>query len=271
MNQDPMELIKHGLSLKVHERDDVDQPFIVIGNDQKVQGLDHLNHEPVRIEQQIEVSTEQSFYDYLNKFKLPSTMIVCVRNYAVVKAYIDYHDAGKDEAGVADYGDHQASKNTHKLTLKMPLSRQWQRWQDINKEKLSQVRFAEFIEDNISDIAEPSSADLLTDVTNFRLVKKATFGSKVNLHNGEFDFHYKTDGDPNGSVKLPEKIYLGIPVFDGGKPYKVEIRLRYRVSDEGDLKLWFELSNDEDVYDDAFDKVVSNIKDKYSDLLVLNS
>ena len=132
---------------------------------------------------------------------------------------------------------------------------------------MDQVAFAEFIEANFPDIhsadgAGPSGADLLEVATNFKATGKVNFASGTRLQNGTVNFTYQEEingsAGPKGDIKVPETFFIAVAVFEGGSPYKVEAKLRYRLKD-GKLALWFELIRDHKVLEAAFKDVWDQI------------
>jgi uncharacterized protein YfdQ (DUF2303 family) len=119
--------------------------------------------------------------------------------------------------------------------------------------QMNQIQFAEFIEANVPDItsttaSEPSGAEMLEVAINFKAQKKVNFASGQVLANGQVDFKYQEEiqgsAGANGNIKVPERFFIGIPVFEGGDPYKLEAKLRWALND-GKLTMWFELVRDQ--------------------------
>jgi len=261
--EDSLKLIQLGQSLAPIKDEKTGREFVVLSERQRLEDLDFLLEEPRRIKKQFSLSTELSFTQYVDKFLRPETIFLCMKSHPYIHAIIDYHDK-VDEKDLPSFC-------THLVDYKPVHSIEWNRWTNTCGKKMTQVAFAEFIEDNIKDVVEPDSAQLFTDITNFRLIRRATFGSKINVQNGEIDFQYSNESEKNGSVKLPETLTLGIRVFEEGEYYNVNVKLRYRVDEDEGLVLWYEITNQDKVYDYAFNKIVERLTEKYSDNLVLNS
>lgn len=72
---------------------------------------------------------------------------------------------------------------------------------------------------------------------------------------GQVDFVFQEEiqgsAGAKGHIKVPERFYIGIPVFEGGAPYRIECKLRYRLKD-GALSMWFDLVRDHKVQEAAF-------------------
>lgn len=61
------------------------------------------------------------------------------------------------------------------------------------------------------------------------------------------------------TMKLFEKIAIGIPIFWGGDAYQITARLRYRVK-EGRLTFWYELIRPDKILEDATKTLINKIK-----------
>lgn len=85
------------------------------------------------------------------------------------------------------------------------------------------------------------------------------------LANGQVDFKYQEEiqgsAGANGNIKVPERFFIGIPVFEGGDPYKLEAKLRWRLND-GKLTMWFELVRDHKVLEAAFQDIWKKIAEE---------
>ena len=108
---------------------------------------------------------------------------------------------------------------------------EWGDWNSNNKKRMSQIEFAEFLDEHIADIVgdgkrAPSAAEVLEAVTNLNDVRNVTFGSKVSLANGMASFVY-TEKSPSGAVSeghvsVPAEFLIGIPVFETAPPTPFE-------------------------------------------------
>lgn len=148
------------------------------------------------------------------------------------------------------YGDHSA-------TYKCPLSRQWIVWNGKNKVAMSQVAFAEFIEDNRLDITDPATADMMEIAQNISASSTGKFKSKINRVNGNVEFGWTENTEASagdGSMRVPEFFKLAIPVFDAGQKWEVTAKLRYRIKD-GNLLLWYDLEDAQKVLEHAIEEV----------------
>lgn len=190
---------------------------------------------------------------------------------ASFSAYVQAHKDGRsrifaDIAGqkLVAVLDHHATEapgwGRHRAVLATKLSKPWLAWMGINKNALGQVPFAEFIENNLRDIAMPAGAEILRMVNTFQAKRSVTFDQAQNLTNGSVQLAYHdtvtaTGGGDKGMVEIPKEFILALYPFETGQvsvtKFQVTARLRYRLGD-GAVKLWVDMLNPEDVVETAF-------------------
>lgn len=206
-----------------------------------------------------------SFQQYLDKHGLTGeTEVTASVTQSTFHAVID---AGDDtEAGWAD----------HSITLKLAKSPEWQRWAGRSGQLVTQTDFAEFIEDNAKDIAEPSSAEILEIAQSLQVKRGVEFESGTRLQDGNVQFGYRENTTATagtvGQLSIPEKITLALRPFKGGDTYKVNAIFRYRLQGS-QLTLAFKLQEPEKVLEDAFNTVAEQVSDYTAqvDFLYLNA
>jgi uncharacterized protein YfdQ (DUF2303 family) len=173
----------------------------------------------------------------------------------------DYHRGG---GGKPRFGEHRAR-------YAFPLSNEWTKWTQHNATVMNQQSFAEWIENNLTDIAP--SDNIGPGVKAFAAQIGGSFaspsrllelshnlsirvGSKIhhaqNLGTGETQFTYVTEhqDEAGAPLKVPSAFVLAIPVFRGGALYQVPARLRYRVKD-GAVVWFYDLYRTDVVFDHA--------------------
>jgi uncharacterized protein YfdQ (DUF2303 family) len=188
--------------------------------------------------------------------------------------YIDVDYATSHVVATTVFNDHDESSagwQDHKAVFKPKFSAEWNIWIKFNKQKLSQVDLAQFLETNISDIAQidgskmPSGSDILTFVSQLEEKRTVKYGSAVNLQNGMVQIEFIEEGDKGTSSKLElfKEFAIGIRPFFDGTPYQLKAFLRYRIErNTGEIIFWFELQRADRVLEDACKEVIANIKDK---------
>lgn len=147
----------------------------------------------------------------------------------------------------------EAGWRDHTAFYECPLSAEWKAWSKANKNLFEQAEFAQFIEDNLPDIVEPSGADMLEISRTLEAKKKINFASGIRLSNGQQELTYEEQvagTASKGKLQIPEVFKIGIPVLEGGPRYSVQARLRYRI-DGGALVMWFDLLRPHKIIEDA--------------------
>ncbi len=226
-------------------------PFAILPAGYQVHDLESFLETPLRKKGTVKLRDEKSFIEYFKKHQLGSA-IYGTRVPAKFTAIFDDHR--KDEPG---WREHRAIYECH-------LSTEWNTWKAANKRVMSQADFAQFIEDNLPDIVSPSGAEMLEISRTLEAKKKVDFASAIRLDNGAVQFTYNeaTQGTAaKGKFTIPEVFHIGIPVLDGGAPYKIEARFRYRIA-EGNLSMWYDLLRAHKVYEDAIMEVWKTIQEE---------
>ena len=148
-------------------------------------------------------------------------------------------------------------------TYECPLSAEWRIWLGSNAKRMQQAEFAQFIEDNAPDCAEPDSATMIEVARSLEAKKSVRFASDLRLDTGARELSYETQISGmagKGKLQIPEVFTLGLAVLDGGPRYAVAARLRYRIDDAGKLSMWYDLVRPHKVLDDAVREAVQTIK-----------
>ncbi len=233
------------------------QPFAYVPMDTEIKSVEQYLKSPTRVHRALIVTTLESFNRYFNEFKNEGDGKVNSRIYAdgesvtVVGILDDHQTHGDDTPTWPSWCD-------HRVVYQCPYSRQWEAWMQMDRRKVGQVEFAEWLEDRTEDVQEPSGSDLLDLALNLQIHRKVVYGSATRLASGEHSFTY-SENNESGTVEIPAAITLGIPVFTDGTIYKITARLRYRLV-EGNLQLWFEMVEPQKYVEDAFAEVIATIQ-----------
>lgn len=244
--------VSNGMSLNTQ------LPTALVSNDFSVKSLEQYQSNPARIRQSVELKTEQSIIDYVNKFKIAGTAIFADLDKLKIIAVFDYHASPETPR----WGEHTASYS-------FPFSKDWKAWSEKDKSAMTQIEFGAFLENNIHCIASEGNAvsgtELLTMVLAFEETRKSEFKSVRRLQDGTMAFNYTDENLGGGKARLPEEITLGIQPFHNGDFYQLKARIRYRIKD-GSLTLWYELINSEKVLEDAFKTTLDSLKSTINDV-----
>ena len=145
-------------------------------------------------------------------------------------------------SGGPGFGDFRAS-------IAFRTTPQWAKWKAIDGKLLLQSEFAEFVEDNLADIATPDGATMMEIVTYFQATATTDFRSGIKLANGTVQLANNENVEAQvgaGNLAVPDLFEIALsPVF-GVTPFKVPARFRYRIENRR-LKLGFKLQRIEDV------------------------
>lgn len=210
----------------------------------------------------------ESFINYINRHKEPeSTTIYCNSNYR--SSSINFNCVFNDHLGHIDGHDTQNWRD-FRATYKPIFSEEWRRWVELNTtddgiRKFTQADLAQFLEENLKDVAAadgmPTGTDLLEMSTSFEANQDMRFKSAIRLQNGGVNMSFAQNDDDQTLVRMKmfEKIAIGIPVFWGGDAYQITARLRYRVLN-GKLTFWYELIRSDKVLEHANKNLIEKIK-----------
>ncbi len=114
--------------------------------------------------------------------------------------------------------------------LRLPLTPEWRIWLAVAGKDLSQLEFADFLEDHRLDVKDPDGANLLEIVTNITATRTAHFAQAQNLADGRIQFQVseglETRAGKAHTLTIPNSISLGLRPFAGGEAYRLDARLR---------------------------------------------
>lgn len=234
----------------------VGRPKVLVPADFKLVDLEGWRPvNPPLVEEIVETPDLESFIRYLKDFEDPRLALFVTAGPITgsecrVNAVIDYHEGGSP--GWCKF----------QCTWKPQLAVEWLRWTGLNGKKLTQVDFARFLEDNHAAVVSPAGADLLAIANTFKVSGSVTYNKAITLQNGNISFAYVDQRKATGGVgemEVPERFVLEIPVFFRGVKFNFEVKLRYKVTEQGELVLWLEMVNLDLVWQAAVDAVVEHL------------
>lgn len=161
----------------------------------------------------------ESFITFVTAHKESRTAIFANPEGKSIRAIFDFREAHDDQGAANGWGQFSAQ-----IILKE--SRKLKEWKKTT-ELMSQVDFANFIEDHVDDVLEPSGVDILAIATDLEASSSGSFAGRVNLQNGNVSLNYQDE--TKTSIEVPKEIVLAIPLFENGPRYKLRARLRYQV------------------------------------------
>lgn len=207
-----------------------------------------------------------------------------------VRSFVDYLKAHVDKAethifgaasekggsftAVLDYHPRDsklARTGEHMCQLALDVTPEWKRWLENDRKLLSQQQFAEFIEENLSDIVEPDGATILELSQLLQGKKEVSFKSGRNLRDGGITLQYVEDIKLNGGgvnrkddqMQLPDRFTIGLVPFVGGDGVSIAARLRFRIGNDGAVSFAYVLDRPYKVIEAGFsaarDRIESEI------------
>jgi uncharacterized protein YfdQ (DUF2303 family) len=221
--------------------------FTVVPKDYQIQSLEEFLPRPLRIAQNVLLHDADSLIAYVNEYAKPGvTHIFFDGPQEQFVAVLDYHE--KPEA--PNWCDHTATFHPRR-------SVEFTTWMNQNRKQMTQVDFARFLEENLPDIVEPNSAELLQVALTFEAKKSVEFSSGVRLANGQIQLAYDEivrGTAQKGTIEIPEQFVLGIAIHVNGPAYRIPVRLRWRLQ-EGKVAFWYEMVRPHRFIEDALKEI----------------
>lgn len=245
----------------------IDDPHVVVrvmpeGFSLRQVDLDaeHLRETPRRKRGTTVVRDAASFISLWSKHRASDSDIHADIDTATVTAVLNPHGVV-----VPGWGD-------HRISLRLAVSPEWERWTGIDGNLLSQQAFAEHIEDSLLDIREPDGATMLEIAQSFEAAKSVEFESGERLASGQRRFTYKetvaAKAGQRGTLDVPSEFTLAIAPWANADRWKVTARLRYRIDSSG-LRIGVKLDRLDDVRREAFEAVVAGLAEHTASPILL--
>lgn len=220
---------------------------------------------PVMRRADVALHDAASFIAYVNRFRDPATALVFANapdNQFV--GVLDYHQPGAE--GLASWARHRAT-----LTLKTTAP--WDAWVEKSGTQMNQSEFGQFLEDQMSSIAEPAGATVVEMARNLEAKIEVQFESGIRAQNGAVRFQYieNVNGSAKGgTMQIPEAFTLTLCPYEGGDFHSVIARFRYRIGQGGRLALWYDLLQVDEILEAAFVQEKQRIAAGVTDTPVLS-
>jgi uncharacterized protein YfdQ (DUF2303 family) len=234
----------------------IGHPYAIVPEGSKLVDLENMLETPLRPKGNANLRDPESFCRFVLQETTERTRIYGNLKEGRFKAVFN-DNCGQSEF-VAGWGDYTASYTS-------PTSTEWATWKSKSGSQMNQVQFAQFIEDNLPDIAQPPAAEMLEVSRTLEAKKKVNFAQGIRLSNGQNELTYEEQIEGSagkGKFKIPEEFIIGIPVLEGGLRYAVQCRLRYRIADGGNLTMWYEIIRPHKILEDAINEVWTSIEEK---------
>jgi uncharacterized protein YfdQ (DUF2303 family) len=217
--------------------------------DVEIVDTDSYGEKPRRVTRRAIVRDAASFLGYLearNAESLPGFEMWSDVDSRTVTGVLDGHDGWRGDV----------------VVLQLEHSAEWKAWTKLSGHLIDQLAFADFIEDNLSSIADPDGSLLLEIVQSIQGSTKAQWQSADWLDNGARAFQWVEEVDAKagrkGKLEIPSRFTLALRPFTGSDPFRVVANLRYRIN-QGILSIGFKLPELDRIIETAFGDVVSTI------------
>lgn len=136
----------------------------------------------------------------------------------------------------------------HTVTFTPRLSVEWGRWTKANSEHMSQLDFANFLEDNLGDIypgdapGMPSAGDMLQMAVAFESVQDMRVKSHARTQDGGIRLEFADAADDSTAKKMEAfaRFQIALPVFYGGARFPITAKLRFNAR-KAVPEFWFDL------------------------------
>lgn len=206
---------------------------------------DEYRDYPKRKTGTVTVRDVASFKLYWDKHHDDASEVYADLDKATVTAILDAHHG--HAAGDLDETE-QARWQEHRLILKLEPTLPWTRWTGKDRQMLPQQQFAEFVEDNASDVdpeGRVKAADLLEIAQTFQAHTSVKFTSGKRLQSGQAQFQYIEETTASGggqagrgTIEIPTEFDLLVRPYEDCDLKVVAARFRYRIQG-GNLTLGF--------------------------------
>lgn len=199
------------------------------------------------------VADVNSFIAMVEREQIPSTTIIkAFLDDQAFCAVINYAEDGK----IAGHSDRN-------IRLELKHTPEFTRWSDMDRVRVSQKALAEFLEENMDDILEPTASEVIEMISNLKVKSKAQYHSVVDVNTGNQSvvFSESIKGETvNGSLEFFSKFSIGVAPFRGSKRHEMQCRLRFSVVNER-MEVFFSIINRTQAMEKAFETESNLIKD----------
>lgn len=166
----------------------------------------------------------------------------------------------------AVFNDHRAASagwRDHRAVMKCEYTPEYQRWKNNSGQLMDQVKFAEFVEDNLADIHGPAATTLLDVATTLQAKTGISFSSAKRLDNGQNQLLYSeaitATAGAQGELQIPRDFSIALRIFKNGEGFIIRARLKYRLQ-QGGVKFMYELDRPEKSVEAAFAGYVDKVR-----------
>lgn len=194
----------------------------------------------------------ESLIVYVCRYKSEDTLVYAQPDAFRIEAVFDDHPHGPDES--------DAAWRKHRAQYTCPRSAEWKAWTELDGRQRSQEEFGDFIEQRLEDLRSaegfPKPLEVLAMARHLVVHQKGAFERKIDPSTGNGILINKVENIPADSTVIPRAFKIGIPVFENGQLYGVEVRIRFAIID-GRAQFTYVMHRRREIERDAFNDVRS--------------
>lgn len=236
-------------------------PIVAVADGLTLHSLERLNTSPNRTQARVILTTLADHIAYIKAQCAgngkQNTVLFADRNQLLFRTVMDYH--GRLDPSWLD----------HTLTTTLSLSKQLQTWLTKAGVWMPQEQFAEFLDENLGDIQEPTPATVLDFVECLQCTRKESFRSALNQTTGEVQFVWEKANATDERTSIVRDFVLGIPVWHRGDPFAIKARLQHRIKEtengKAGVNFRFKLEHLDRIQDTLWDEAITKLRTELAD------
>lgn len=214
---------------------------------------------PRELAGQAKLISEAALIAHMQRFRDPDSALFY--DGARLLAVYDYHRpmAPPPDGQPSILRNDRARWGRHTALYVPQLSPEWMAWVQGAGKLLSQVDFADFLDEHACDAADvPTVADLATMALTLRVTSEDVIESVINRTTGEYSLVAKQEQKTTGQTKIPKEFDIEIPIYEGGRRYRITCAIRFRKQDSKALFAWVVRGTDK-LLRDAFADIAARV------------
>lgn len=196
---------------------------------------------------------------------VPSLLVYLKDQAATATAYVYANTDARSITAVFNDQRAGAGWRDHRASFRATFTPEFETWLKNDRVQKSQTEFAEFVEDNLTDLIGAEGTDLLKVATTMQAKTNIAFQSSKRLDNGQTVLSYTEAIDARageqGNLTIPKTFTLGVRIFKSDTDgFKLTARLKYRLNGSS-VKFWYELERPERAIETAFNAYVAQLSE----------
>lgn len=240
------------------------QVLVPEGYELQVLSADHKFGHPEFVKALVETASVESFIRYIENTLGEGVTIFIDRTV----------DSGKIAMRMIAFMDFNTPEKPgnlfHVVRLTMEYSDQMDVWIKHHNQWMTQVEFAEFIEDNGTDVVQPDTATMLEIAQTLTGTVRSNFDHSERLQNGDTKLLWTKSTDAtargkDGEIEIPPKFTILCPVYVGQMATQIPIRLRFRINEDG-VTFKYLLPRQADLLLPQQKDVIENVQERLKDI-----